>query len=540
MGILPVAILVMAGLCLTLRKVSGNGKNKIKTRSRSLKRVQATNEKTYIPSFRTVLMARVPLLVALVVISFLYSMGKYTPFFDVLWYCVPILQKFRWPTKSLMCFVLALSCLSGIALDWLRATVAAEEKTTHGPRRLLAEWGTVLLFSALSLIAGLCLVNNGALGETILTSFFNLDSVEQGLKHRVEWHVLGWSCLVLAVMGPLSTLLLHAYVFRPRWRAGASVLMPVILFADLGLAGTTLLPSADSRILEQDRTYIDQLQAGTEPVRFFEHNPLTQFWLYGVWDENTFHLARNTLAGGWATADHAYAVTQTSSFLSADMAAVLSICRNEQVPPAAKERLLRMLNCHTVIAFPDIWQFLIEGKLDEPNVIELAPPLPRAYVVGGVKIEDAQPEVLGFLVHADFDPLEIAVADVDSVGNDRFYDLIRGKVEHKVERIEYLPNRLEVEVWSERPGVLVVSDAHYPGWRAAVNGEDVTLFKVNGAFRGVRVSEGKNAVVMTYRPMSFLVGSALSCITLVACLALLTREKWKSSHATPRRGRADE
>ena len=49
----------------------------------------------------------------------------------------------------------------------------------------------------------------------------------------------------------------------------------------------------------------------------------------------------------------------------------------------------------------------------------------------------------------------------------------------------YAANRIELNVTNERPGLLVLSEAEYPGWRATVNGHSIPILRVEDALRGI-------------------------------------------------------
>ena len=66
-------------------------------------------------------------------------------------------------------------------------------------------------------------------------------------------------------------------------------------------------------------------------------------------------------------------------------------------------------------------------------------------------------------------------------------------------------------------GWFVLRDLYWPGWRATVDGRPVRISPADGAFRAVRVGRGTHEVEFTYRPLSFLWGSALTVLT---CLGL--------------------
>jgi hypothetical protein len=65
----------------------------------------------------------------------------------------------------------------------------------------------------------------------------------------------------------------------------------------------------------------------------------------------------------------------------------------------------------------------------------------------------------------------------------------------------YTAERVEVQVNAgAQAGLLVLSDAYYPGWVATVNGEPTKIYRANIMFRGVPVPKGESTVVFEYRP----------------------------------------
>jgi hypothetical protein len=76
-----------------------------------------------------------------------------------------------------------------------------------------------------------------------------------------------------------------------------------------------------------------------------------------------------------------------------------------------------------------------------------------------------------------------------------------------------------VAVGARAPGRLVLLDAHYPGWKATVDGRDAAIEPADGAFRSVAVPAGAHTVRFAYRPASVWIGIALSLAALAVVLA---------------------
>jgi cell division septation protein DedD len=88
------------------------------------------------------------------------------------------------------------------------------------------------------------------------------------------------------------------------------------------------------------------------------------------------------------------------------------------------------------------------------------------------------------------------------------------------------PNRVELKTSSSAPSILVLSENHYPGWRAYVDGRAQETLRVDYNLRGVVLAAGEHRVEFVYRPKSVLVGLAVSLLTLASLLL------WSSRAAT--------
>ncbi|MDF2439424.1 MAG: hypothetical protein JWN98_408 [Abditibacteriota bacterium] len=83
-------------------------------------------------------------------------------------------------------------------------------------------------------------------------------------------------------------------------------------------------------------------------------------------------------------------------------------------------------------------------------------------------------------------------------------------------------NRVTMQTQAAQRGVVVLSDAWFPGWRASVNGREVPIEHANHLFRAVEVPRGKAAVTFFYAPQSFRIGAFLSLCALAFVAAFAT------------------
>lgn len=85
--------------------------------------------------------------------------------------------------------------------------------------------------------------------------------------------------------------------------------------------------------------------------------------------------------------------------------------------------------------------------------------------------------------------------------------------------VSYAPDEVELEVTTETPGLLFVSEIHHPGWRALVDGSPVEILRTNGAFRGVEMPVGTHELRFEYRSRGYGIGRLLTLVALIGLLA---------------------
>ncbi|HEX8475203.1 MAG TPA: YfhO family protein [Pyrinomonadaceae bacterium] len=92
-------------------------------------------------------------------------------------------------------------------------------------------------------------------------------------------------------------------------------------------------------------------------------------------------------------------------------------------------------------------------------------------------------------------------------------------IETRAEITRYEPNRIDVRAETPVPSMLVLSENHYPGWRASVDGRDVDILRVNYNQRGIMLAPGTHEVRFVYRPKSVLYGFLVS-VLMAAVLSI--------------------
>jgi len=66
------------------------------------------------------------------------------------------------------------------------------------------------------------------------------------------------------------------------------------------------------------------------------------------------------------------------------------------------------------------------------------------------------------------------------------------------------------------PGLLALSDAYYPGWKAYVDGKETPIYPTDVALRSIYLGPGEHAITFEYDPASFRIGWMISVAALLA------------------------
>lgn len=156
--------------------------------------------------------------------------------------------------------------------------------------------------------------------------------------------------------------------------------------------------------------------------------------------------------------------------------------------------------------------------LGDAKIYEHRAVLPRAFVVGRVRLAPDDEAALGILRSPEFDAREEAVVgEADWLASGGGPTALGQSAQVRV--AEYRPERVVVEADLAAPGFLVLTDAAYPGWKALVDGRERPILRTNYLFRGVRLEPGRHRVEFVYEPASLRAGLAISGLT--AALALV-------------------
>jgi hypothetical protein len=178
-------------------------------------------------------------------------------------------------------------------------------------------------------------------------------------------------------------------------------------------------------------------------------------------------------------------------------------------------RAWQLLNVYHVVDTRDIADAGLKQVFEEGDlkVFELGDPFPRAWFVSQTETIPDEGQAIARLAADDFDLRQAAVV------SEPFDAPLAEASASTVTVVEFEPTHLKAEVNAVGQHLLVFSQIFYPGWQAQVDGQPAELWRVNVIQQGVVVPPGNHIVELKFSPSTFWLGTIISVVALIICLA---------------------
>ncbi|NHZ72614.1 MAG: hypothetical protein GWP17_05985, partial [Aquificales bacterium] len=147
--------------------------------------------------------------------------------------------------------------------------------------------------------------------------------------------------------------------------------------------------------------------------------------------------------------------------------------------------------------------------------------LPRAFFAPAWQWQPDTEAVLVTMAAPDFEPGKTAVL----LGSGATGQQTGGPGGVFIE--SYAPERIVIHTTNTEDGLLLLTDANYPGWQASVDGEQVPIETADILFKSVFVPAGEHEVLFEFVSGSYENGRYLSLIGLLIGLVLIVVALWK-------------
>jgi hypothetical protein len=141
--------------------------------------------------------------------------------------------------------------------------------------------------------------------------------------------------------------------------------------------------------------------------------------------------------------------------------------------------------------------------------------MPRAYLVTDWQwIQDSQ-STFEIMRSPNFDVRSMSLLQPQGGDLPQPEQVKGGSISGLVEITQYLPEQVVIVTDETEDGMLVLTDANYPGWIAKIDGQPTLIFQANNLFRAVFVPAGPHEIVFTFEPRSFETGLLVTLASLV-------------------------
>jgi hypothetical protein len=155
-------------------------------------------------------------------------------------------------------------------------------------------------------------------------------------------------------------------------------------------------------------------------------------------------------------------------------------------------------------------------KDDRAEVLENRGAFPRAWIVHSAR-QVPRSETLERLGSGAVDPRETVLLERPPPDLDQPED----PSADRATVTEYDADGISLETATGAPGLLVLSEAYYPAWKAYVDGEPAPLYAADHALRAVPVPAGEHSVELRYESWTLQAGLAVSLLAYLALAVLV-------------------
>ncbi|MBN3032865.1 MAG: YfhO family protein [Candidatus Saganbacteria bacterium] len=409
-------------------------------------------------------------------LALLLAFGYYTPVYKLAYRLVPGVSLIRFPVKYLFLTTFCLSWLAALGFERLLERYDGVEGYRPELRRLAP---TILILSALTLTA--YLFSDRIIGF-FSRQYANIPAVFfETLAAIIKFNLRSFFNLTayLAVF----TLLLMAATFGRLRRSLLAYLLVFMAAADLLANGTSIMVGAPAAVFSLAPPNYKFLARDRTLYRFFytpglaEANRAIAGKSYG---QAVFN-AKDNFAANWHIP---YQLFDFFGYESIEPFRLAVYYRTAFTPARLKAGLAALPRYN-------VKYFLASEPLAAPGLkllrhkyqfgqnvymYESANVRPRAYLLDG-----------------------------------------RGRVT----LTDYRPGFISMRVAAPRPAGLFLSEAHYPGWRAEIDGRAVEIREAERLFQQVSLPAGEHEVKFIYEPLSLKLGAGVSLLTICGLLIVV-------------------
>ncbi|HUF70493.1 MAG TPA: YfhO family protein [Longimicrobiales bacterium] len=422
---------------------------------------------------------------ALGMLSVLYALGATTPIFR-LFYLIPGVSLFRAPSLIIFLYGLSIATLGAMAVQRLIDAQAERPDTTRTSRTRLALWiiaGTFLLLalaqSSGNIITSLWQSVFGTTPGRAPALQTNLAYIRSGfwIAFAFATSVAAlWEAVSRGLLGVREAVLAFALLAAiDLYRVDRPFIRGTVLYSS-SQAGGAIFQADDTIRFLQDRV------AAGEVFRVFDLGSL------GVGAGRAY---------GWNTLAR-HGIEQLTGHHGNEIGRYRHLMGDADSAPNVAVSNLRLMNLANV-EYVVLTQRIADPGFEEVHlgrnsaVYRNLNALPRAWLAGSTEIVNDDVAVER-LLSEDFDPRSTVLlreplpAELE----------VQPDPQGTVSWAEREADHYTLNVTTDRPALLVITDNYYPAWKAEIDGNEAPILRANYTFRAIPVPAGTHQVRLYY------------------------------------------
>jgi len=426
-------------------------------------------------------------------LALLYALGKYTPFYYLVYHFIPPLQMFKRTSEAFFVFHFALALTAGFGLKFL-----IDQGKEQSQKEFIGMVLSSIAFIAVVFFWALSWVNASIIQSTSV----------------VEW-LRPWNLL------PVASFFVFISINQPRKWVISWILVGMVAIDLIATNSNILINSHTQELIEMSETDI------------YGNRNIVKFLYDHVDGEYRFEAVH---AGSlWPNAAAVWRIPSTlgysplveerydefakplGSWSSRDFSGLISSYNSPLLDLAGARYIVSASPIQDVDPSVDASKFReIEGL--GYHVYENSGALPLAFVVHQAEWAGDKEEAKAILTGEDFNPNEVVVLETGGDSNDQNIRMAAKSTwglsdADTVTFVKRSNNLIDLRVAIDQPGYLVVTDTYYPGWKAYIDGVRTDIFRADFAFKAVVIPAGVHHVEFRFNPTSFKIGAGISGIT---------------------------
>ncbi len=186
--------------------------------------------------------------------------------------------------------------------------------------------------------------------------------------------------------------------------------------------------------------------------------------------------------------------------------------------PRASNRLLSLLNVKYVITTDEIADdnYQLVNRNTPYCVYRNRNVLPRAFLATQPAFLENEDDILNKLASEDFNPSREVILEGGPAIIPGPRPTTYNIKDEKVEIVKYSPNEVMLEVATNTPKFLILSDQYYPGWKAYIDAKETRIYRADLVLRAVYLENpGVHVVRFLFVPFSFRIGATITIFTMI-------------------------